>query len=341
MNEKSARLTIHDIAKMANVSPGTVSRVISGKPGVGDETRQRIQELIANLNFTPNVSAQRLGSRRSWSVGLVFSRLTSEATAQPIFPEMIGAIADTLDEENYTLSLFSQARHPDRGIMQAFAQGKVDGVILPDTRTNDDIVNRLHLLGFLFVVIGQRFQNPAISWVDTNHDEIIENLTGLLIEKGHRRIALINGPENFSASLLRAKGFQAAMGRHGLPVSPDLVRSGEFSSQTGYTQTAALLSLPVGERPTAIVAGSDLIAVGCIQTALERGLRLPDDLAITGFDDNPIAQYIQPALTTAQAPIQEMGKTAAQIILGRLNGGAQLGEQLILPGRVVVRGSSG
>jgi LacI family transcriptional regulator len=282
-----------------------------------------------------------LGSRRSFSIGLVFSQATSSATAHPIFPEMIGAISDYLDEENYTLTLFSQARHPERGVLQALAQGKVDGVILPDVRAGDELVNQLSLSGFPFVVIGQRYSSEEISWVDTNHDELVDNLTELLINQGHRRIAFINGAEEFSASRLRARGFQTAMGKRDLPVDPSLILGSEYAFATGHENTLALLGLPDAQRPSAIVAGSDLIAVGCLKAAAERGLRVPQDLAVTGFDDNPIAQFTQPPLTTVRAPISEMGATAARFILSLLDqppGGAQ---QLILPGQIVPRESSG
>ncbi len=343
MSAKTQKLTIHTIAKMANVSPGTVSRVLSGKPGVGDETRQRIQTLIQSLNYQPNVSAQRLGSRRSWSIGLVFSESASAATAQPIFPEMIGALSDYLAEENYTLTLFSQASRPNQGVLQACAQGKVDGVILPDIRIHDEIVHDLRQAGIPFVVIGQRSADPGLCWVDTNHDETTAALTELLIDQGHQRIAFINGSEDYSASRLRARGFQSAMGKHGLPVPPERMRQESFSSQTGYRHAADLLRLPPDERPSAIVAASDLIAVGCLQAAYERGVQVPGDLAITGFDDNPIAQYMQPPLTTARAPIREMGIAAGRFMLALLkpaeNSGAPC--QLILPSKIVRRGSSG
>src|SRR5258708_6495428 len=271
MPSNSQKITIHTIAKMANVSPGTVSRVLSGKPGVGDETRQRIQELIESLGYQPNVSAQRLGSRRSWAIGLMLSHATSEVTAQAIFPELIGTLADGLDAANYSLTLFSKAGQPTKRIMQAISQGKVDAVILPDVRTGDEIISYLRTSTFPFVVIGQRFTAPDISWVDTNHDNAIEQLTTLLIEKGHTRIAFINGAEELSSSLLRARGFQVAMGNQGLPVPQKWLQSGGFSSQTGYLHTLELLQVPETQRPTAIVAASDLIAMGCLKAASEFG----------------------------------------------------------------------
>ena len=342
MIDRPAKLTIHTIAKMANVSPGTVSRVLSGKPGVGDETRARIQALIETLNYQPNVSAQRLGSRRSWSIGLVFTQSASRATAQPIFPEMMGAMSDFLAGENYTLTLFSQASHSTQTILQALFQGKVDGLILPDVRIGDETVSQLLVEGFPFVVIGQRYTNPKISWVDTDHDRTTARLTDLLIAKGHRRIAFINGSEEFSASSLRLRGFQTAMDQAGLPVPPQFLRQGEFSAQTGFQSTADLLEFPGERRPTAIVAASDLIAAGCLQAAVQRELCAPDDLAITGYDDNPIAQYTQPPLTTARAPIQEMGIAAARFILGLVNGSkGETAQQLILPSQLILRGSSG
>ncbi len=329
---------------MANVSPGTVSRVLSGKPGVGDETRQRIQELIESLGYQPNVSAQRLGSRRSWAIGLMLSHATSEVTAQAIFPELIGTLADGLDAANYSLTLFSKAGQPTRRIMQALSQGKVDAVILPDVRVGDEIISYLRSSAFPFVVIGQRFTTPDISWVDTNHDTAIEQLTTLLIEKGHAKIAFINGSEELSSSLLRSRGFQTAMGNEGLAVSPKWMRAGGFSFQSGYLNTHDLLQLPASDRPTAIVAASDLIAMGCLKAASELNLRVPDDLAITGFDDIPVAEHLHPSLTTARHPIHEMGMKATEFILNLLNNDSSDGPdsyQIILPSEVIVRESSG
>jgi DNA-binding LacI/PurR family transcriptional regulator len=162
-----------------------------------------------------------------------------------------------------------------------------------------------------------------------------------LLSKGHSRIAFINGPKELSVSDLREEGFRMALDESSVRLSPVLLRSGSFSAEDGYRHFSDLLTLPRKQRPTAIVAGSDLIAAGCIRAANELGVRIPDDVALTGYDDDPLARFTHPSLTTVRMPIAEMARAAARMLLATLNDTAPLPRPLVLPGQTIVRDSSG
>src|SRR6266852_3993613 len=299
-NHHNKKLTIHGIAEMAHVSAGTVSRVLNNQPGVGAQTRANIQAIIQEQGYRASFFARNLLARQSFAIGLVFSGKASELFAHPIFPELLGAIGDSLTNAGYTLTLITGVS-PERNqrILREAAEGRIDGV----------------------------------------HDYSIFQLTRSLIGEGHRRIALVNGPTDLSACVLRSAGYHKALQEAGLSISSTFERFGSFNAKHGYQSTLDLLRLPVGERPTAIVAGSDLIAVGCLEAAQTQGLHVPGDLAVTGFDDNILATFAHPPLTTVKMPLRDMGRTSVDILLQVIQGKRESSQPVILPCEIILRES--
>ncbi|MHB8612336.1 MAG: LacI family DNA-binding transcriptional regulator [Candidatus Dormibacteraceae bacterium] len=340
---KPKRLTIHDIARFAGVSAGTVSRVINGQPGVGDATRLRIQALVQEHSFRASFFAKNLPSGRSFAVGLVFASAASELFAHPIYPELIGAVGDALTELGYMLTLITVPANEERcdRVVREMSLGRLDGVILPDVRANDDILNALLQHETPAVVIGHREAGGRIAWVDCDHDQATFEMTRLLLDAGHKRIAFVNGPSGFTACQLRIEGYRAALLEAGIPPSPALEQEGPFTSKHGYDAARQLLAIGGADRPTAIAAASDLIAAGCMDAAKSLGLRVPADVAITGFDDNVLARFTEPPLTTVRMPLADMGKVAVQILMALINGDKDHPSSVVLPAEVVARESSG
>ncbi len=339
-NHHNKKLTIHGIAEMAHVSAGTVSRVLNNQPGVGAQTRANIQAIIQEQGYRASFFARNLLARQSFAIGLVFSGKASELFAHPIFPELLGAIGDSLTNAGYTLTLITGVS-PERNqrILREAAEGRIDGVILPDIHLGDALVDDLLAQDTPTVVIGHREHLAGVAWIDCDHDYSIFQLTRSLIGEGHRRIALVNGPTDLSACVLRSAGYHKALQEAGLSISSTFERFGSFNAKHGYQSTLDLLRLPVGERPTAIVAGSDLIAVGCLEAAQTQGLHVPGDLAVTGFDDNILATFAHPPLTTVKMPLRDMGRTSVDILLQVIQGKRESSQPVILPCEIILRES--
>jgi len=337
------RLTIHDIARIAGVSAGTVSRAINGQAGVGDATRARIMELVREHGFQASFFAKNLPSGRSFAIGLVFGSAASELFAHPIYPELLGAVGDALTEYGYMLTLITVPGKEERldRVLREISLRRLDGVILPDVRASDPILDVLVTHDTPAVAVGHREAGGRIACVDCDHDQATYNATTLLLDNGHKRIALVNGPTAFTACQLRAEGYHAALLEAGVTPEPSLEREGTFTSNHGYDAALNLLTIKGRNRPTGIVAASDVIAAGCLDAAKSMGLRVPQDLAITGFDDNVLGRFTEPPLTTVKMPLAEMGKTAVEILIGLISGDQDAPRRVVLPTELVVRESSG
>lgn len=325
---------------MAGVSPGTVSRVVNEREGVGRETRERVLALIAQQGYQVSFFAKNLATKQAYAIGVVFPVLPSELVIHPVFPELLGAVGDVVGEADYSLMLLSvPAEDRNDRVLAEVTRGRLDGLILTDVRVGDDLLDRLVERQFPTAVVGHR--DDRVLWVDCDHDQAIFELTAQLIESGHRQIALINGPIDLSVCILRRDGYRRALEQYGLPHRVELERTGLFTARHGFESLQDLLEAPVEVRPTAVVAASDVIAVGCLDAARARRLRVPHDIVVTGFDDQPLAAYVQPSLTTARMPIGEMGRNAADSLLRLIEGEDVRPRSLVLPTELVVRESSG
>ncbi|GHO90465.1 LacI family transcriptional regulator [Reticulibacter mediterranei] len=341
-NHHNKKLTIHDIAELAGVSAGTVSRVLNNQPGVSVKTREHIQAIIQQQGYRASFFARSLLARQSFAIGLALSSTASELFAGPIVPELVGSIGDALASEGYTLTLITGS-HEQRNqrLLREAAEGKIDGVLLPDIRIGDDIIDKLLEQEIPTVIIGHRDERKEVAWVDCEHDCSAAYLTRMLIKQGHRRIALVNGPEEFYACHLRLEGYRSALQEEGLDYNMDLVSVGPFKADYGYQTTQKLLALPRVEQPTAIVAGSDIIAAGCLGAVKAANMQVPADLAITGFDDNILSTFTHPPLTTVKMPLEQMGKVAVNMLISLIKGEKLEPTSLILPCSIIVRTSSG
>ncbi|MFD9901636.1 LacI family DNA-binding transcriptional regulator [Mesorhizobium sp. NPDC059054] len=333
-------MTIIDIAQMAGVSTGTVSRVVNERDGVGQETRERVLALIAEQGYQASFFAKNLATKQAYAIGVVFPVLPSELVMHPVFPELLGAVGDVVGEADYSLMLLSvPADYRNGRVLAEVTRGRLDGLILTDVRVGDDLLDQLVERRFPAVVVGHR--DDRVLWVDCDHDQAVFELTAQLIGSGHKQIAFVNGPLDLSVCILRRDGYRRALEKHGLAHRIELERQGPFTARHGFESLQDLLNAPAAVRPTAVVAASDVIAAGCLDAARVRRLRVPHDIAVTGFDDQPLAAHVQPSLTTARMPIGEMGRNAAEMLLRLIEGEEVRPRSLVLPSELVVRESSG
>jgi LacI family transcriptional regulator len=335
------RPTMRDIAVLAGVSPGTVSRVLNGRPGVGEETRARVEELIATEGFQANASAQWLSTGRSRSIGIVFPFHASELVLHPIYPLLLGALGDAAEAVGYDVMLLniSSPEKVDR-LIDTISRRRVDGVVLPASGAHDPLVRRLLPLGTPVVVIGHRVRADAVGWVDSSHDAAAFEITRFLIDSGRKHLTLLNGPSTISACRLRSSGFWKAVKETGGAV---LKNANEeevtFDTEAANAAATTLLSMK-RNRPDAIVGGNDLIASACLDAARGLGVAVPSDVAVSGFDDRSFASHTSPSLTTVRMPLQEIGHTAASMLFAMIEDTQLPRRHIVLPTEVVWRDST-
>lgn len=330
--------TIHDIARQAGVSAGTVSRVINRQPGVGPATRTRIEKLVAAAGFRANISAQQLSTGRSKLIGIVFPVEMSRIVIHPVYPQLLAAIGDAAAERGHAVILATATSH-DRldQTVDVLARHRVDGVILPAAGSDDALIPALAALDARTVLIGHRSGDEALRWVDSDHDVAAYRLTRHLIGQGRKRPWHLGGPDEVSAARLRAEGFVRAVEEAGDAVEWSSVESIPFDSGIALARARSFLTNPEGS-PDAVVCGSDVIAAGVLAAARELGIQVPEVLAVTGFDDLEIATHTVPPLTSVRMPLEALGAAAVSLLLDYPTGVAP--RSVLLETDILYRGST-
>ena len=318
----TTKLTIEDIARIAGVSEATVSRVLNQKPDVAPATRERILRIMEENGFVPSITAAGLAGGRTRLIGALVPSLT-----WPLIPEIMRGIAEVVEQTAYEMVLYSISHGKDRvSVIDRILGAKLieglvavfpDGGAKPGYSSGDHHVSQhltdLYERGFPVVMIDDQSGPMRAPWVSADNRIGAYVAVKHLIDLGHRRIAHIKGPAIYQCTLDRYEGYRQALREAGLALDPSLVVEGEFTSETGHDCAVALLSLP--ERPTAVFAGNDNMAYGVLTAAEEQGVRIPQDLALVGFDDAAPAAHTRPSLTTARQPFFEMGQQATRLLL--------------------------
>jgi LacI family transcriptional regulator len=329
--------TINDVAKRAGVSPVTVSRVLNDAPNVNAATREKVTRAIAELGYVPNVVARSLRSRRTRTLALILPDITN-----PFWPTVARGVEDAAQKGGYTVLLCNSDENADKQAryLEVVVSQQVDGVIIAPCDSDSTHLALLRGHRIATVVVDRRIDD----WdVDTVRGDSIGGAHALvrhLIELGHKRIAMLTGPENTSTSQDRVAGYEAALNRAGIPVDEDLIRYGEYREAAGHEMMLALLR--GHPEITAVFAANNAIAVGAVEAIGERGLRVPQDIALVCFDDLSSASQLFPFLTVAEQPAYQIGFEAAQLLLNSLSAEAPLAPRhIMLPTRLIVRQSCG
>lgn len=307
----ASRATIEDVAAAAGVSFKTVSRVLNREPNVRPETRTRVLDAAAALRYTPNPSARSLAGHRSFNIALVYNN--------PSDNYMMGVISGVLEacaSERYHLILSPVAldeTHLLAEIEELMAHSRPDGLLLtPPLTDSAALLARLSALKIPFASISPRRQDAGVA-VAMDEPAAAEQVVDHLVALGHRRIAHVLGHPAHGASQWRLDGYRRALAKAGIAIDPTLEVAGEFSFESGVAAAQRLLDMR--PMPTAIFAANDDMAAGVLHVAHERGLRLPEDLSVAGFDDTPMSRQLFPALTTIHQPTREMGRLATTALL--------------------------
>ena len=329
-------LTLDDIARISGVSRSTVSRVINADPNVKEVTRKKVQEVIQNLNFQPNMAARGLAAGSTKVIGLVIPVGVSSIFSDPYFSLVIQGVSSACNQLGYSIMLWlAEPQYERKTISQITHNGLIDGVIVLAMLLDDPLIDNLAESNQPFVTIGRHPTNEKISYVDAENRSGAYQGVSYTIRTGHHRVALIGGPRNTISGQDRYQGYLDALQEFGLPFVPELVTESDFSDAGGYQAMKRLLPM----HPDAVFAASDMMALAAIRAIQEAGLNVPDDIAVVGFDDIPPASTSKPALTTVRQPVVQTGKIVAEMLIEMIEHPNLAPQRVVLPTELVIRAS--
>lgn len=332
----SKAVTIKDIARRCRVSPATVSRVLNDFPHVRPDIRARIQEEMRRVGYRRNGVARSLVLMKTRTIGLVLSDITN-----PFYAQIAKGIEEQATQYNYSTVLCSTDNLPERQheYIQILLERRVDGLILGSVRLREPELEAMARGGFPVVLVNRRLRSSRVDCVVVDNYGGARQLVEYLVRLGHRRIAHIRGPLQFSTGYDRFRGYRDALRAQALPLDLRLVVVGAFRYADGRAAARRLLTGSV--HPTAIFAGNDLMALGALEALAETGVRVPEDIAVVGFDDVEPSSYRAIGLTTMSQRISEMARLAVDLLVERIERGRRDPRQIVLPSHLVVRGSCG
>jgi len=337
------RPTQADVARLAGVSQAMVSYVLNDntKISIPPETRQQILDAIDELGYVPNSVARSLRTNKTQTIACVVVDITN-----PFHTVFAKGVQDVAEQQDYELVLYNTNRlaTKERKSLRLLKQGRVDGVIMTSLHLRAEDFLSLLEINIPVVVQGPivmplQVEGFPLDSVHVNDVTAACAAVSHLIERGHTRIGLIAGQENTPPRRERELGYRQTLAEHNLPIDESLIRGGGFQEEGGYKSMQNLLNL--SSPPTAVFAASDLMAIGALMAIKDAGLSVPEDIAVMGFDDIPVAKLVSPPLTTIAQPLESLGRRAAQMIFDRLIGSApETGRREELPYKLVIRQST-
>lgn len=333
-------VTIKDIAKRVGLSITTVSRALSDHDDVSPETKKLIHQTAEEMGYTPNLMARRFQKRKTDTIGLILPTF-GPRFADPFFSELLAGIGNMAANKGYDLLV--STRPPGLDEMQSYRQmvqgHRVDGLVVVRTRIHDERIQYLYSARFPFVAFGRTTNQIDFPFVDEDSAYGMGLVAEHLVDLGHRRIACIASPPELMFSQYRLNGLRSRLKSLNSPLDESLIRVGDMTQRSGYEQAVSLLDLKVP--PTAIIACNDLMALGAMSAAQDRGLEVGTDISITGFDNIPMASHSHPPLTTVQQPIYKIGSMVCEMLVKCISGDPLDQPQVILKPELNIRQSSG
>ncbi len=331
-----SRITIKDVARVAQVSTTTVSHVINGTRFVDPLTKERVDDALKQLEYHPNSLARSLRSGITKVIGLIVPDISNQ-----FFSEIARKIEDFGFHEGYSVVLCNSDDDPAKQVsyIHTLQAKQVDGIIFISSGSEPDDLARLVENNIPLVVADREVPLELADVVLLNNEKAGYDATRHLVELGHTAIACLTGPNHLTPSMQRMEGYRRCLREHGIPFRPELVAKGDFHFESGRDAVQRLLHSP--RAPSAVFALNDMMAIGAIAAANDLGVRVPEDLSIIGFDNIALGTVVTPALTTMAQPIAELAYQAINLLLDRLNGARQdMNQRIILDATLVVRGST-
>ena len=337
-------VTLKDLAAKLGLSITTVSRALAGYSDVAKATRQRVLAAAEEMSYVPDVTARRLQKGRTDTIGFVIPT-SGPRFSDPFFSEMLTGIGNAAARHNFDLLVSTRSPNTpeEQFAYRHMAEGRmVDGLLVVRTRAKDYRIAYLAEISFPFVAFGRSDLEVDFPYVDEDGDRGLEIVTQHLIDLGHRRLAYISAPQDLMFSVYRRAGLEAALQRNGLSLQPGFYMTSDLTQRGGFQAMIELLDLTgTGPPPTAVIACNDLMALGAISAAQKRGLVVGRDVAITGFDDIPLAEHSHPPLTTVHQPIYDIGRQTCDMLIQLIQGEELSERHVLLQPELIVRESSG
>ncbi|HZG05534.1 MAG TPA: LacI family DNA-binding transcriptional regulator [Streptomyces sp.] len=335
----SRRPTIKTVAARAGVGRTTVSRVLNGSPLVSDEARAAVQAAIAELGYVPNSVARSLVTSRTDSIALVIPESESRLGSEPYFSAVIRGVSNALagTQVQLLLTLVRDRRELDQ-LTRFLTARRVDGVLLVSVHRDDPLPGLLERLGLPTVLAGRRSPAESLSHVHSDNVGGASQAVRHLLERGRTGIATITGPLDMDVGSSRLRGWREALRDGGREADEALVAPADFTEEGGRSAMRALLERRPGL--DAVFAASDVMAAGALAELRRQGRRVPDDVAVVGFDDSIIARHTDPPLTSVRQPVEEIGRTITELLLREIDEPGSARRHMVLPTSLVVRDST-
>jgi LacI family transcriptional regulator len=333
-------VTLQDIADRLGVSVATVSRALAGYDDVAPATRQRVLQAAQEMGYRPNIIARMLQKQRTDTIGFIIPT-HGPRFSDPYFSELLTGVGNKAAEQEFDLLVSTRA--PGAEELKAYErmvmERRVDGLLVVRTRQQDQRIAYLIEQRFPFVAFGRSDLGADFPYLDVDGETGLRQLTQHLIDLGHRRIAYVSAPLDLMFASHRLEGYKEALVANSIPFDETLIAVGELTERSGYAAGRDFLTQD--ERPTAIIACNDLMALGVISAAQGLGLTVGHDVAVAGFDDIPLAEHSHPPLTTMRQPIYEIGQRICEMVIRLLQGETLEERHVILEPQLVVRKSCG
>ena len=338
-----ARVTLKDVAHKAGVSYQTVSKVLRNKSNVSPDTEARIHTAVAELGYKPNISARNLRTQSSNLIGYAWRRASGE-NSHPILDIFLASTALAVESKGFHLLTFligDDAHLDTAAYNNLYAKRQVEGFVLADTNYNDPRIAFLIEQGIPFVSFGQA--NPAwdFCWVDVNNEDGMRQVAQHLLDKNHERLALLSWPEGSQAGYFREQGFLQTVAAAGIPAEQVTLLRGDNNVRYGNQAVQQLLAMPLAQRPTAVACVTDTIAIGVLNALTAAGYTVGQDIAVTGYDNIPMAEFLYPPLTSVRQPIAAVGQKLVELLFQQINDEPIEEKGILLSPQLIVRESSG
>lgn len=332
-----AMATIKDIAQQAGVSVSCVSRAINGYPDISQETRMRVLQIVEEMHYYPKASARHLVTNHTHTIGLIFETHDQSGLVHPYIAEVLTAFSQAIGAEGYDLLMFSNSRTPfdHWGFVERVNHRAVDGVFLIGKPSDLDALleANIPMVGLDFTLTGK-----SVASVMSDNRQGVQQLVHLLYHQGYRHFGFAHGPLTMLPAMERLQGFYSGLREVGIEPNPNWILNDNFTYDGGRKVAEVLWRME--HRPEVVLFSADLAAIGAMQTFQERGLHIPEDISVTGFDDIDAATFVYPALTTVRQPMVELGRAAAQLLLQMLGGQRSTPQHLTIPTEIILRNST-
>lgn len=312
------KVTIKDVAKRAKVSPSTVSRALKDSFLISEETKINIKKIAKELGYFPNEIAQSLANQKSQTLGLVLPASAQDSFLNPFFTSFIQGVTRCLEAQDYSLLLSSAGNETDElnRVMRMTHSGRIDGIILPTVREQDKNISYLLEEGTPFVVVGDPKDKDKVLWVDNNNKKAMYEVVKSLLSTGHKKIAFIGSYQKLIVTQRRLNGYKKALQEHGIEINEQLILEVNLQEREGYFFTKELFGKY--KDIDAIATTDDLIAYGAMRAIKELGLRIPEDISVTGFNNTVLARYLFPSLSSVEINSSKLGYNSAELLLKKI-----------------------